>query len=81
MSVATLQRRLREAGTNFRELSKEVRREKLVSLLATDGNLDDIAMELGLSERRSLWRTCHEWLGVSPTQYRKYQRAAAVASP
>lgn len=80
MSVATLQRHLREEGTSFRELSKEVRRDKLISLLATDGNLDDIAVELGFSERRSLWRSCHDWLGVSPTQYRMHQRAAARSS-
>ena len=71
MSAATLQRRLREAGTTYRDISKGVRCDKLVSLLATDMNFDDLAEELGLSERRSLWRTCKEWLGVSPSQYRK----------
>lgn len=71
MSIATLQRRLREAGTSFRNVSREVRCEKLMSLLATDIDLDDVAEELGLSERRSLWRTCQEWLGVSPSEYRR----------
>ena len=74
MSVATLQRRLRESGTSFRDISKEVRQRKLISLLSTDVDLDDIAEELGLSERRSLWRTCHEWLGVSPSEFRRAQR-------
>ncbi|OTP79043.1 Transcriptional regulator, AraC family [Caballeronia sordidicola] len=76
MSVATFQRHLRKEGITFRELSKQVLREKLISLLATDGNLDDVAVELGFSERRSLWRACHDLLGVSPTQYRKCQRTA-----
>ncbi len=71
MSMATLQRRLREAGTSYRDISKEVRCDKLISLLATDMNFDDLAEELGLSERRSLWRTCKEWLGMSPSEYRK----------
>ena len=74
MSVATLQRRLMEAGTSFRTISKEVKRDKLVSLLSTDTNLDDIAAELGFAGRQSLWRTCHEWLGMSPSDYRHRQR-------
>lgn len=80
MSVATLQRHLREEGVTFRELSRQVRRDKLITLLATDGNLDDVAMELGFSERRSLWRACQDWLGVSPTQFRERQRKAAAGT-
>ncbi|KRB86384.1 hypothetical protein ASE00_06650 [Sphingomonas sp. Root710] len=79
MSIATLQRRLREAGTSFRMVSRDVRCEKLLSLLATDIHFDDVAEELGLSERRSLWRTCQEWLGVSPSEYRRNQRSANAA--
>jgi AraC-like DNA-binding protein len=71
MSCATLQRRLREAGTSFREISKAVRRDRLMALLATDMDFDEVAQELGLSERRSLWRTCQDWLGVSPSEYRR----------
>lgn len=76
MSPATLQRRLSRAGTSFRELSKEIRRRKLVSLLSTDGRLDDIAAELGWSDRRSLWRSCQDWLGASPSQYRAGLRSS-----
>lgn len=71
MSVATLQRRLAETGDSFREISRETRTKKLSSLLATDSNLDDIAVELGFSERRSLWRACHDWFGMSPASYRR----------
>lgn len=76
MSPATLQRRLSLAGTSFRELSKDIRRRKLASLLATDGRLDDIAAELGWSDRRSLWRSCQDWLGASPSQYRAGLRSS-----
>ena len=78
MSIATLQRRLREAGTGFREIAKDMRCRKMLSLLATDINFDDVAEELGLSERRSLWRICHEWLGVSPSEYRRRHRCGDV---
>ncbi|WP_176598250.1 MULTISPECIES: helix-turn-helix domain-containing protein [Sphingobium] len=75
MSVATLQRRLAATGDSFREISREIRALKLRSLLATDSNLDDIAVELGFAERRSLWRACQEWLGMSPACYRRMLRA------
>lgn len=74
MSAATLQRRLSQGGTSFRELSREVRMRKLCTLLATDANLDDIAYDLGFSDRRSLWRACFDWLGMSPTAYRLQRR-------
>lgn len=74
MSAATLQRRLTQEGTSFRELSREVRMRKLCTLLATDANLDDIAFDLGFSDRRSLWRACFDWLGMSPTAYRLQRR-------
>lgn len=74
MSAATLQRRLTQEGTSFRELSRDVRMRKLCTLLATDANLDDIAYDLGFSDRRSLWRACFDWLGMSPTAYRLQRR-------
>lgn len=76
MSSATLQRRLREAGTSFREIARDLRRDKMIALLATDIDFDEMAVELGLSERRSLWRACQEWLGVSPSEYRRARRNA-----
>lgn len=71
LSVATLQRRLAMAGTNFRQLSRGLRKEQLSSLLATSAPLEDIAQEMGFSDRRSLTRACHDWLGVTPTAYRQ----------
>jgi AraC-like DNA-binding protein len=74
LSTATLRRRLSDAGTSFRNISKAAKLQLLLRLLATDHNLDDVAAELGLSDRRSLWRTCHAWLGVSPSIYRANRR-------
>lgn len=70
ISVATLQRRLADAGTSFRAVSQNLRRAKLEMLLRTSQPLDDIAEELGFSDRRALCRACQQWLGLSPTQYR-----------
>lgn len=71
LSPATLRRRLKQGGTSFREVSKDVRRERLIALLGTKEGLDDIAVELGFSDRRSLWRTCNDWLGMSPSAWRR----------
>lgn len=70
ISVPTLQRHLAHLGTNFREVSREQRSKRLLLLLATTMSLDDIAQELGFSDRRSLTRASKEWLGVTPSQYR-----------
>lgn len=80
MSVATLQRRLSDAGLSFRALSRETRLRKLRSLLATDSNLDDIAAELGFSDRRALWRASQDWLGMSPASYRQALRSGTAPS-
>lgn len=71
VSTATLRRRLAEEGTSFRTLSRETKRSKLLTLLETGTTLDEVAEELGLSDRRSLWRASQQWLGMSPTQYRQ----------
>jgi AraC-like DNA-binding protein len=76
-SAATLRRRLTAEGTSFRALRRQVRMGRLTSLLATDGNLDDIAVEIGLSDRRSLARMCNGLLGMSPSSYRTSARQGA----
>ncbi len=81
MSVATLQRRLAETGHSYREISRNVRADKLRSLLATDSCLDDVAVELGFSERRSLWRACQDWVGMSPADYRRALRTGRARIP
>lgn len=73
MSVATLRRRLSEAGASFRALSSEVRRDAAASLLVTGRGLEDVAAELGFSDARSLRRACNTWFGMTPAEYRRQQ--------
>ena len=79
LSSATLRRRLAQGGTTFREVSKDVRRERLIALLSTEEGLDDVAAQLGFSDRRSLWRTCNDWLGVSPSVWRRQKALSRSA--
>ena len=62
-----------------REVSQDVRQKKLLCLLAAEGTLDDIAEELGFSDRRSLWRSCNKWIGMSPSRFRKGQMPSLFA--
>lgn len=71
MSASTMKRRLALEGTSFRKVSRDLRLAKLRDLLDSGEKLDDIAVELGLSDRRSLWRSCNSWLGMSPDAYRR----------
>ena len=71
MSSATLRRKLSEADTSFRSLSRDIRAARLQALLQSNMMLDDIAVALGLSDRRSLCRASHQWLGMSPATYRQ----------
>lgn len=71
MSVATLRRRLAEVGASFRNLASDARRQAAASLLVTERTLDDIALELGFSDARSLRRACQTWFGVGPAEYRR----------
>lgn len=73
MSVATLRRRLSEAGVSFRTLSSEARRDAAASLLVTGRALEDVAAELGFSDARSLRRACHGWFGMAPGEYRRHR--------
>lgn len=74
MSVATLRRRLAEVGTTFRHLASDVRRQAAANLLVTERSLEDIALELGFSDARSLRRACQAWFGMGPADYRRTAR-------
>ncbi len=71
VSPATLRRRLKETGMTFRSMSRTVRSAQLEAFLQSNMSLDDIAAELGFSDRRSLWRACQQWFAMSPSAYRQ----------
>lgn len=74
MSPATLRRRLAQVGHSFRAISADIQRSAAESLFVTDKSLDDIAIEIGYSDVRSLRRACQRWFGVTPTVYRRGRR-------
>ena len=66
----TLQRRLGEAGIQFRRLRELVRASLAVSQLSTGGNrFIDIAQRLGYEEQATFSRAVRQWTGRSPREF------------
>ena len=71
MSERTLHRRLSAAGTQFRALLDEVRRERAQLLLREPVlSISEVAQRLGFSDATAFGRAFRRWHGVSPSQYR-----------
>lgn len=72
MHPRTLNRRLKDAGTSFRELHGEACHEMARQLLRdTRRNLPSIAALLGYSDETAFIRAFSKWEGMSPARWRK----------
>jgi AraC-like DNA-binding protein len=74
LSERTLRRRLKAAGTSFKELLADTRKE-LGERYIQDSSLSltEIAYMLGFSDSSSLSRAYKSWTGKSPSEYRSEQ--------
>lgn len=80
-SERTLQRRITEEGTSFKELLVEARQETCHRLLADIAvQIDEIAYLLGYQDSRSFCRAFKGWEGVTPATWRHRHRAATGAN-
>ncbi|MFY9179682.1 MAG: helix-turn-helix domain-containing protein, partial [Venatoribacter sp.] len=71
-SSRTLTRRLQEEGCQFSTLLRDVRLEK--AKLALENGYNDVqqlAIDLGFSDRRGFERAFKQWTGKTPASYRK----------
>lgn len=67
----TLNRRLKQEGTNFREIKNEVLKNHAIFYLTeSDLTVDAIACQLGYQDFSSFRRAFKKWLGVSPQEFR-----------
>jgi AraC-like DNA-binding protein len=72
VSVRTLQRRLVETGTTFREVSDGVRGRLAEGYLADRAvSISEVAFLLGFSEQSSFNRAFRRWTGESPGRWRR----------
>jgi len=72
MTPRTLQRKLHQEGTTFRELTDAVKQELAETLLGNpELTVADIAYKLGYFEPTSFQRAFRQWTGTTPMEFRK----------
>jgi AraC-like DNA-binding protein len=72
MTTRSLQRRLAELGTTYRELINQTRHELSLEYLAQrQHSISDIAYLLGFAEVSAFTRAFKRWTGLSPTAWRE----------
>ena len=70
-SERTLQRRITDEHTTFRDLLVEARQELGRQLLADpETDIDEVACLLGYQDTSSFYRAFRDWEGVTPGQWR-----------
>lgn len=70
-SGRTLQRRITEDGTTFRQLLADARQELGEYLLSDPSiSIDEVAVLLGYQDTSSFYRAFREWQGVTPHNWR-----------
>lgn len=71
MSLRSLQRRLKNEGTSYKDLLDETRRELATHYMAeSHRSINEITYLLGFSEPSNFSRAFRRWTGKSPTAYR-----------
>ena len=72
MSDRTLQRRLRQEGSSFREMVARVRRQRGEALLRNeDLSLGEVAFLLGYTDLSAFVRAFKQWTGLTPGAFRR----------
>lgn len=81
MSERTLQRRITEEGTSFRDLLVDARQD-LGRLLLSDpsAGIDEVACLLGYQDTSSFYRAFREWEGVTPSRWREMHLSPRTGS-
>jgi AraC-like DNA-binding protein len=75
----TLQRRLREQGTTFRQIALQAVMEKANSLvMQSDWPIYRIALQLGYAETSQFSRAYKSWTGVSPLEARRLHLGQSI---
>lgn len=71
VSQRTLQRRLQDAGSSYKQVVDQTRMEIARRLLSGTGRrIKDVATALGYVEPRSFTRAFERWTGTTPRAYR-----------
>ena len=81
ISARTLNRHLHREGTSLKQIVTNVRLETARNMLAnSDDSIEQIALSIGLSGRRTLDRIFIKEMNMSPAQYRLSQRQETLVA-
>jgi len=70
MSRQTLYRRLRDEGTNYKELVDHIRKERMEIMLGSgERNFSKICFQLAFKDTSSFYKAFRRWFGVTPSEY------------
>lgn len=70
-SSRSLERRLMDEGSTFRDITESERKRRAVELLADGGrSIQEVSDCLGFADRTSFTRSFRAWFGVPPARYR-----------
>lgn len=81
LTERTLQRRLQEAGTRFKQVLDEFREAEAERLLGAGMPLVEVALRLGFSDQTAWNRAFKRWKGTSPREWVAARAAPAGAPP
>lgn len=72
VSPRTLKRRLSDANISYREILKQVRKERAIHLLSEgEMNIDEIAEAVGYADTSNFCKAFRRWTGVSAKKYQE----------
>jgi AraC-like DNA-binding protein len=80
-SGRTLQRRLNDERTSFRDLMDEVRRSRALSAIDKGASASELVLLLGYSEETAFYRAFRRWTGTTPELWRAQRGADANVTP
>lgn len=82
MSERTLQRRITDEGTTFRDLLAEARQELWRRLLADpSAGIDEVSYLLGYQDTSSFYRAFRDWEGITPNRWRELNSPGVATEP
>ncbi|MGX9350400.1 AraC family transcriptional regulator ligand-binding domain-containing protein [Shimia sp. W99] len=79
MQPRSLQRKLKQEGTNFREIMDEQRRRRSLALVQqTDLPLGEVALAVGYSDQTAFNQAFRRWFGRTPLKVRRREGLSAA---
>jgi AraC-like DNA-binding protein len=81
VSARTLQRKLGDSGTTFKEILDETRHALALAYLSVPHSVSETTFLLGFSCTSSFTRAFRRWTGLSPSDWRARGASRCVQSP